>query len=212
MDPHFAPKRALEKNRDALESRNPGLAAALLGEGCDFSAWEVCRAESGRPTARRFSENGLSRWIHSPIDPEREARAWASLQDDDGEAAVLMGMGFGYPLRVLLEKTRQRHILVVEADREILSLALHHADLHDVLDSQQVSLVAGRDEAAFRRALGRMRPGPVCCFDFPPVTSFRRADYDRLKEIFDDSLQRRRMEEEPQMGRALGLLLEELAR
>lgn len=76
---------------------------------------EILTAESGAPTAKLDG-----RYLHSPRDPEREARRTvASVARREPPCVVFLGMGLGYSVDALLELTEETRILVFEPDQEL---------------------------------------------------------------------------------------------
>lgn len=70
-------------------------------------------ARCGRPTARVTLSDGSQRFLHSPFDPDREARDWAAAQFfGPRDILVVFGVGLGYHLAALRRRLSPQNILL----------------------------------------------------------------------------------------------------
>lgn len=84
-------------------------------------------ARSGRPTLVRDGK-----YLHSRVDPEREARRVAEpVARREPPAVLLLGLGLGYHVRELIARTEETRLLVFEPDAAIASRARELALFND---------------------------------------------------------------------------------
>jgi hypothetical protein len=111
----------------------------------DPAELQVETAASGMPT---LAIGGL--YVHSPRDPEREARrlAEASLAETAdtpprGGPVVILGFGLGYAAQAAAELSPQRPIIIVEKKINVLRKALELRDLSSLLSRPGIAFVPG---------------------------------------------------------------------
>lgn len=135
----------LEQNLAIMEPRDPEL-ASLMRSDLDCSHIEVLPSQ--RPeamTARVTLSSGEQVLLHNLADPLGSAVRSAEKQEmKAANASILLGFGLGYLARELAKKAEKKHpIVICEADPAMLKTALTYVDLHDVLDSDYIKILAG---------------------------------------------------------------------
>ncbi|HWR54965.1 MAG TPA: 6-hydroxymethylpterin diphosphokinase MptE-like protein [Negativicutes bacterium] len=101
---------------------------------------EVLPSRTGDPTARIVTPDETKVFLHSSIDPKREAyRLAASTAVKSDSILVVYGFGLGYLVEALLETTPPSvPIVVVEPDNVLFSTALKVRDLRDMLINERI--------------------------------------------------------------------------
>ncbi len=94
-------------------------------------------SRSGAPTALAADGQGRRVYLHSRHDPEDEARRLvASVRIEGNHCFVVSGLGLGYHVKALFERTRGEAVLLVfEPNPDVLAAALFSVDLSDVIAS-----------------------------------------------------------------------------
>jgi len=140
----------LEKNLQVLAQRHPHAARALEGvRPEDAGGVEVFPARSGAPTARAVLPDGRTHTLHSAYDPVKEARRFASASGaSPRDAVVVLGFALGHHIRPVQELVgTDGYVAVIEAHPPLLTAALRHLDLRDILKQDNFSLFLGTDAA-----------------------------------------------------------------
>jgi hypothetical protein len=128
----------LAANLRTLHRTNPRLAAAVANTG-PASGLDIVTARSGC-SVPRLVVAGRPMALHSVVDPRKEAERIAATMPDV-EYLVCLGMGAGYHLGPLLERSRLQRLLVVEHDAPLLRGFLSAVDLSACLDDPRLDLV-----------------------------------------------------------------------
>src|SRR4051794_1669923 len=114
-------------NLAALWSRNPALARELeaLTDGT-CASFHVEPSRSGPPTVTARTSDGRSITLHSRYDPVAEAKKLIErVKTDSCVAFYLLGLGLGYALEALFERTSEESLLFVfEPDLRLMRIAL----------------------------------------------------------------------------------------
>ncbi|AJQ26080.1 motility associated factor glycosyltransferase family protein [Pelosinus fermentans] len=104
---------------------------------------EIKESRAGVPTVRVMSSNGKWIFLHSSIDPVKEAQKIAdSVSSDPGKIIVIYGFALGYLVEALLETTDKRNLLfIIEPDYDLFCAAMAARDLHHIIDSERVHVL-----------------------------------------------------------------------
>lgn len=128
------------ENIRAVQEVAPALAESLAVAAGDV---EVVAAESGWPTARCGCE-GKRIFLHSSLDPWREAELLVERADVDGaDVVIVLGAGLGYHLLALRERVPAARMVVVERDPAVLRKALEVLDLAPLWREGESAWVVG---------------------------------------------------------------------
>jgi hypothetical protein len=183
----------LERNLAALGG--PGPANAVRGLLDRTLSLSLEQTRSGDHTARIAGESGEEVYLHSRYDPRKEAKGLI----DSGRIAnvgtyVLMGLGLGYHLKELLDRTSaESYVIVVERDASMLKAAL---DLHDYsghLRRGKLLLAVSSDEDGIYQFLRAQVPTmfystQVIRIDHPASVAAFPSFYDGARRVFLDVL------------------------
>ncbi|TKB74362.1 MAG: DUF115 domain-containing protein [Nitrospira sp.] len=136
----------LEQNLTIMETRDPEL-AALMRSDLDCSHIEVLPSQQpDAMTARVTLPSGEQVLLHNLEDPIGSALRSAEKYNLKSEnASIMLGFGLGYLAREFAKKLEEKHpIIICEADPAILKTALMYVDLHEVLESEYVKILVGK--------------------------------------------------------------------
>lgn len=94
-------------------------------------------SRKGPPTAVALDEQGRRAYLHSRHDPVGEAEQLAAaVRIEDNHCFVIHGLGLGYHVRALYERTRGEAVLLVcEPSLDVLAAALFTCDLSEAIRS-----------------------------------------------------------------------------
>jgi len=104
--------------------------------------------------------------VHSPYNPLRDATRLAENLPCARDTLVVLGMGLGYHLPSLA-KAHTGRIVVIEPDKHLFNLALHHSDL--IALGPRVTYLVGWEPFELP-ALAGVRPGNYDLFDLAART------------------------------------------
>nr|MBC8360188.1 motility associated factor glycosyltransferase family protein [Candidatus Desulfatibia profunda] len=126
-----------------LENRSQILAKRLSAIRPD-PCLELTAAESGDWTAKKHFPNEAHRFIHSRIDPKKEAKLWLQSQDLIMPCLVILGVGLGYQVFELFKNCRSpEHAYLIEADEGLFRLALTVYDFSSLIQNTRVHFIVG---------------------------------------------------------------------
>jgi len=137
----------LSKNLEFLKKRYPDLAEfVFVGEATGSCCRVISARLSGKPSLRfRVDRRELS--VHSPYDPEGEARRWVQGLDLEGIRYLgVYGLGLGYHVQELVRQwPGLEKIVIVEPSQEIFAIACKAVDFQQFLASDKVALAVFPD-------------------------------------------------------------------
>ncbi len=110
-------------NLDAIKEKNSIIAGQL--DAADTSRVEVVESKSGMPVPCAILDDGRKLFVHSRIDPLREAERFISEVDFSGKDIVIMlGFGFGYHCELLADRIPSDiNLVVIEKNPSIVKSA-----------------------------------------------------------------------------------------
>lgn len=108
------------------------------------AAVEILSSRSEIPTLRVTTKTGQKVFLHSSVDPVKEARRVASaLEVQGGTVVVVYGLGLGYLVEALLAQLNERvSLFVIEPDQAVFQQAMRTRDLRGILTSDRVYILA----------------------------------------------------------------------
>lgn len=129
---------------NSYQKHYPGSVLADRQAATD-STVEVLPSRSGLPTMRGTVRTGQTIFLHSSVDPVKEAqRVVSALEVKGGMVVVVYGLGLGYLVEVLLEKLDERiPLFVMEPDQTVFQQAMRTRDLRSILTSDRVYIQVG---------------------------------------------------------------------
>jgi hypothetical protein len=179
-----------EKNRRSIEKTAPHLIKTLASLP---PAPPAESAESGDPTVTIDDVR-----LASSVDPVSEGEKFATAQSDASGGLLVYGLGLGYHLEAVLKLYPELRVTVIEANRDILSAALHHRDLTALFSDARFSLVAGRGDAELAGNFIKSVRGAADEWKIAVHTPSYRCfphGFDRVKNSFETLLSERRFKE-----------------
>jgi hypothetical protein len=108
------------------------------------AAVEILSSRSEIPTLRVTTKTGQKVFLHSSVDPVKEARRVVSaLEVQGGTVVVVYGLGLGYLVEALLAQLNERiSLFVIEPDQAVFRQAMRTRDLRGILTSDRVCILA----------------------------------------------------------------------
>lgn len=201
--------KLFKKNIIALIRTNPILAARIK----DFfkaDEWKNFPAENGQITAKYKLKNGLFRYIHSRINPEREAETWAAIDSAESKNIVILGFGLGYHLRALQRRNTFSGMIIVEANLELFQLAMKSVDLTPIFQDPGVHLFIDEKPSAFKNCLYNLFPDVISYRLFLPSIDLKPEYYQSIRDIMEDYIYQLRSSKEPALYSGIKELLNEM--
>ena len=111
----------------------------------DLFGYEVEFTNCGRNTVRKRKGD---KWfyMHSNMNPVVEAEHFADAYVEENVLSyTVVGFGFGYHIRGILQKDARVTVKVVEPDINVLGLAFIYEDLADLIESGRLEIVVSKD-------------------------------------------------------------------
>ncbi|MEK6590726.1 MAG: 6-hydroxymethylpterin diphosphokinase MptE-like protein [Nitrospinota bacterium] len=144
------------KNLSAVKKRGMDIerfiSPHLSPQGVMTGKTEVFTTRTGHISARC---NGIL--LHSSYDPIRDGNRFAETSEiKSGDTVLLYGFGLGYHVDSILKAVGENgNLLVLELNREILSLAFVSRDISDILSQSNLWIITGSNELEVSTAFSR---------------------------------------------------------
>ena len=135
-----------EENWTAWEERYGATKPENVCYGADRV--EILATRSGYLTARIHSSNGKAVYLHSSVDPVKEAERFvAGFKVEPGSVVIVHGFGLGYLVEALLAQINEKiPMFIIEPDHELFYSAMKSRDLSMLINSPQVFIMVGDSE------------------------------------------------------------------
>ena len=129
-----------------IREKFPSFASRL--DVIDDGSIESVESKSGGPVPCFVQGEGRKLFIHSRIDPQREAERFIQEIDISGrDLVVMLGFGFGYHVEELLKKAgKEINVLAVEKNPLILRKAMESRNFSGLLSRENFLLAVDPDE------------------------------------------------------------------
>ncbi|HMM19540.1 MAG TPA: DUF115 domain-containing protein [Selenomonadales bacterium] len=110
---------------------------------------EIITSRTGLPTVRVRADNGHPVFLHSSVDPVKEAqRVAADVPAEPGAVVIVYGFGLGYLVEALLAQLSEKVLLfVLEPDSELFHTVMETRDIRPVIGNERVVILV-HDSAA----------------------------------------------------------------
>lgn len=140
-------KSRFEKNIRTLSGKDPDLADKLGSVSADHVG--IVEAKTGDKVPCVTVEDGKKLFIHSRVDPVREAERFISEVDvSSKDLVIVLGFGFGYHCEILLKKIPGSiNVIAVERDPAVLRKAFEYRELSDLLSCENFFILADPPES-----------------------------------------------------------------
>ena len=197
----------LNRNLCYLEKRSQAL-ANRLGEMSPDTSLELTNAASGDLTAIKYSGDGSHHFLHSRIDPRREAKIWTDNQCVIMPSLVIIGIGLAYHVFELLKRcgTVEKAYLV-ETDEGLFRLAMMVHDFSSLMQDTSVHFLIGASLLpSIPAIISTTLAQPFSCHVFPPVVSSSPDIYKSVRYLVEKHLCALRLAEDGGVERLLNQL------
>jgi hypothetical protein len=106
---------------------------------------EIMDSRVGIATVRVRSSKEKWVFLHSSVDPMKEARAIAAtVSAEAGKVIIIFGFGLGYLVEALLERLDESNIFyIIEPDHDLFCAAMGIRDLRHLLSSERIYILVG---------------------------------------------------------------------
>ena len=95
----------------------------------------------------KYSDKNFSIYFHSNADPFEEGCCFSEYYTkDDIFSYAVLGFGFGYHIREILNSDKRFSVNAIETNLDILTLAFMNCDLRDILSNRRFSLTFSAEE------------------------------------------------------------------
>jgi len=140
-------KEIFNKNIQALAEKNRDLAERLKSVSADYV--EVVESKTGFPVPCINIEDGKKLFVHSRIDPQREAERFvAEIDYSEKDLVIILGFGFGYHCELLMGKvSAEVNVITIEKDTSLLKAAFQSRDLEALVKLKNFYILADPAES-----------------------------------------------------------------
>ncbi len=139
-------KDIFNTNIQALASKNGELSASLKNVSTEHV--EIVESKTGNSVPCVNTGDGRKLFVHSKVDPMREAERFISEIDTaDKDLIIILGFGFGYHCELLLKKVASGvNVITIEKDLALLKRALEFRALEDLINLDNFYLLGDPSE------------------------------------------------------------------
>lgn len=117
-------------------------------------AAETAPTRSGHPTLKVRTADGKAKFLHSPVDPVKEASRLVEKLKIDGPGLVIcFGLGLGYHVADLRARHPDLQVVVVEPRREVVEAARRFGPCKTLEEDPKVDLLVAPTAASMRETL-----------------------------------------------------------
>ncbi len=118
----------------------------------ESSCIEIIAGRTGLSTVRVITESGKPVFLHSSVDPVKEAQRVAeNVQAPAGAVVVVYGLGLGYLVEALLDKLDEKvPLFVLEPDGKLFWAAMRTRNLRPIIESPRVYILPGDSRDAVK--------------------------------------------------------------
>jgi hypothetical protein len=104
---------------------------------------EIINSRIGLPTVRVKSTNDKWVFLHSSVDPVKEAqKIVGTVSADPGKVFAVYGFALGYLAEALLETIDEKNpIVIIEPDRDLFCAAMAARDLRHLISSERLFII-----------------------------------------------------------------------
>lgn len=119
---------------------------------------EIKDSRVGVPTVRVMSSNDKWVFLHSSVDPVKEARKVAdSISTEAGKVIVVYGFALGYLVEALMETVDEKtQIFVIEPDCELFCAAMAARDLRHLFSAERLYILVSNSAKTFRTYISQV--------------------------------------------------------
>lgn len=170
-----------EKNLEALRQKDEYL-CNLIEHNRDITEFEytLIPAINGQITMH-CCENGKNIYMHSMLDPGNAAREFArAYYDETQKKYCIWGLGLGYHITALLEKSKTVSVVVLETNLQMIVLAMKFQDWAELLAEGRIEI---RYEKRLEKLLKNMEKNGMFLIHYP---SLQILPASREKEILEN--------------------------
>lgn len=123
----------------------PSFQKILIEHQIEYHNWQIMNSKENTPTLKW--KNDLL--LHSAYYPSKEAvKLVKSLQISSSKIIIIYGFGFGYHIEALIRQNdcKNKVIIIVEGNMDVLKLALENRSLVSILSDDRIKLIIGISE------------------------------------------------------------------
>ncbi len=136
------------------------------------------------------------RQLATSVDPKAEGDKFAkSVKVGKKRKALIYGLGLAYHIESMLSAhPNLEQVVVIEANRDIISAAFHHRDLRELLSQKRFTLVTGIDDIGISTTLAQLLGNEddwAVAIHHPSYRNIPK-QFDRLRTAFEILLSERR--------------------
>ncbi|WP_269085749.1 motility associated factor glycosyltransferase family protein [Pelosinus fermentans] len=109
----------------------------------DYKHIEIVDSRVGMPTAKVMASNGKWIFLHSSVDPIKEAQKNAStVSTEPGKFIIVYGFALGYLVEALLEIVDKKNLLfIIEPDYDLFCAVMASRDLRHLLGNENIYIL-----------------------------------------------------------------------
>ncbi|MBN1057657.1 motility associated factor glycosyltransferase family protein [Clostridium botulinum] len=141
------------------------------------------------------SRNGMANliidnefWIHSRYNPQNEAEKWVdniNIQDED--TIITIGLGLGYYLENLINRYKDKKIIIIEPNIEIFKNMLDVIDITKFIESENVVFMVGLLPYVVRKLISEyLKENKIKRVYISEMPIYRKINADYIEELYEE--------------------------
>jgi hypothetical protein len=142
----------LDRNLHVLKNTNPDLSFRLKKTEASVSRYKFLKSKNGELIPALADPHGVSRPLHSMMDPGKEAQRLISTVEHSS-FLILLGLGGAYYAEAALERDDICMVLVIEYDLGGLAELLRHKDYTNLFEDPRFRIFADPPEEELKESI-----------------------------------------------------------
>ncbi|MBN1041176.1 motility associated factor glycosyltransferase family protein [Clostridium botulinum] len=146
-------------------------------------------------TEKVYSKNGMANliidnqfWIHSRYNPQNEAEKWVDnidIQDED--TIITIGLGLGYYLEPLIDKYKDKKIIIIEPNIEIFKNMLGVINITKLIESENIVFIVGLSPYVVRKLISEyLKENKIKKVYISEMQIYRKINADYIEELYEE--------------------------
>ena len=178
-----------QKNLQKLAGYNPALCQKLAAATPCPSRYRLLQSRSGELIPALIDADGITRPLHSTVDPRREAeRLIAGMTDasHDQTFLVFLGLGAGFAVEAALQSNTVSQVIVIDYDLDGIAQLFGSIDFAKILGDPRVTIAIDPEPGQIESlVLGQYLPALSGGIKVIPLRARTERDAPRFNAAFD---------------------------
>jgi hypothetical protein len=176
-----------EKNLKIIKKRWPHLTERCAGDFCGDERPCGELVVSGKKITVRLPDSN-ERFLHSPIDPIREAGRWIENQAWENDVVIVLGFGFGYHIKAALGEKKIKRLIACEICPLFFKQVINQVDLTTIFQDSRFELALGGYEEIKKYFQGPASFEKAALWRYMPAVNLCPEEYEAIESYLNQRM------------------------